>query len=356
MRILIMAGGTGGHVFPALAVYNALSSEGCEVMWLGTRGRLEEKIVPQSGCPISYISARGIRGSSFISKLKIPLMLTRSLFEAAAVIKKFKPDAVLGMGGYASGPGGVAARLLGIPLCLHEQNAAAGLTNRILAKMAAKILLGFKGAFTGSKVIVCGNPVRAEILSLYNREHNFLPDGVLRILVVGGSLGAKFFNDNLPLYFKALDKASKIPFRVRHQCGSGNAAAVNRLYEGADFEYVAEDFILDMKTAYEHSDLIICRSGALTAAEVSCAGVPAVFIPYPYAVDDHQTKNAKVLEEAGGAFMAAQQDLDKDLFIELVLKAGDPETLRKMSRALHDCACPEATAAVVKVLHELAGR
>ena len=353
MRVLIMAGGTGGHVFPAIAIAKALQAQGAQILWLGTRGRMEEKLVPKYGFEISYSDVKGIRGNGLLIKLKAPFMLLHSLFQALKVIKNFKPDVALGMGGYASGPGGVAAKLLGVPLCLHEQNAAAGLTNRLLSKIADKIMLGFKGAFEGPKVQVCGNPVRDEILKCHGLAHNFKQDGILHILVVGGSLGAKFLNDNLPLFFKEISKTCNFKFAVFHQCGSSNAKSVSDLYAGATFPFVAQDFIDDMKEAYQKADLIICRAGALTVAELCCVGVPAIFVPLPTAVDDHQTKNARTIEEAGGAFVALQKDLDAKLLASLLSKMQDKDTLVKMSKSLYQKAHLNATQDVVLALHSL---
>ena len=306
-RVLIMAGGTGGHVFPALAIAKRLQDRGYEILWLGTRGRMEEMLVPKHGFNIEYIDVKGIRRNGLKAKLTAPFMLVRAIFEALSVVRKFRPDVCIGMGGYASGPGGVAAYLLRIPLVLHEQNAAAGLTNRLLFKLASRVLLGFPGAFSGSKVKLVGNPVREEIMALHEAKRDF-NYGKLCILIVGGSLGAKALNEKLPEALKQF--GDKI--EVVHQAGKGNSEATLERYKGAAFSYRVSDFINDMDKVYLWAHLIICRAGALTVAEVSATGLPAVFIPLPTAVDDHQTKNAMTMVKAGAAKLIAQKDLNEE--------------------------------------------
>ncbi len=355
MKVLIMAGGTGGHVFPALAIAQSLRERGDEVLWLGTRGRMEEQLVPKYGFDIAYIDVKGIRGNGLGIKLKAPFMILHSLWQALSIIKKFKPDVALGMGGYASGPGGLACYLKGIKLCLHEQNAAAGLTNRLLSKVASRILLGFEGAFSGPKVETVGNPVRCDIAALHGSEHQFLKDECLHVMVLGGSLGAKYFNDNLPAFFKAFAKECPVPLKVFHQCGKGNCKAVSALYEGAPFSFEVSDFVDDMRKAYLQSDLLICRAGALTCAELCCAGVPCLFVPLPIAVDDHQTKNAQTLVKAGGALICAQKDLDAKTFSSMLLGICSRQSLTSMSQALYTKAKLDAAQRTVAVLDELSG-
>lgn len=355
MKVLIMAGGTGGHVFPALAIATALKNEGHEILWLGTRGRMEEKLVPKYGFDIRYIDVRGIRGNGLKIKLKAPFMLIHALSQALRVIREFKPDVALGMGGYASGPGGVACKLKGIPLCLHEQNAAAGLTNRLLFKIATRVLLGFEGAFEGSKVSVVGNPVRAEITALHGAKHDFKRDDVLHLLVVGGSLGARYLNEHLPLYFKTYAEKSGARLCVTHQCGAGNQDRVAALYADAPFKATVSDFIHDMREVYAKADLIVCRAGALTVAELTCAGVPPVFVPLPTAVDDHQTKNALSLVKAGAAKLIAQSELSEETLSATLNELNDREVLERMSQSLYASAHLDATARVCQVLKEIAG-
>ena len=341
-----MAGGTGGHIFPALAIASALKSAGYEILWLGTRGRMEEKLVPQYGYPIRYIDVRGIRRNGLKAKLAAPFMVAGALRGAMAVLKEFKPQVVLGMGGYASGPGGLAAWLKRIPLVLHEQNAAAGLTNRILSRFAAAVMLGFPGAFSGSKVTVTGNPLRDEIALLHGRPRDFNKP-VLKIFILGGSLGARALNENVP---PALLKI-KEGIEVVHQCGAGNRAGVEQRYAGAPFRVTVSDFIDDMAGTYSAADLIICRGGASTVAEVACTGLPAIFVPLPTAVDDHQTKNAGFLREAGAAEILSQDRLTPDTLAALVRELlTERSRLKQMSGRAYGCAIVDAAARAVKII------
>lgn len=348
-RVLIMAGGTGGHVFPALAIAKKLQEHSYEILWLGTRGRMEEMLVPKHGFNIEYIDVKGIRRNGLKAKLTAPFMLIRAILEALAVLRKFRPGVCIGMGGYASGPGGVAAYLLRIPLVLHEQNAAAGLTNRLLFKLASRVLLGFPGAFTGSKVKLVGNPVREEIMALHESKRDF-NYGKLCVLIVGGSLGAKALNEKLPETLKQF--GDKID--VVHQAGKGNSEATLERYKGAAFSYQVSDFIHDMDKVYLWAHLIICRAGALTVAEVSAAGLPAIFIPLPTAVDDHQTKNAMTMVNAGAAKIIAQQDLnDESLKAAIEPLLSDRSLLDKMSQNARAQASLHATDEVVEVINSL---
>ena len=345
-----MAGGTGGHVFPALAIANALKQQGVEILWLGTRGRMEEQLVPKYGFKIEYINISGVRRNGLKVLLKAPFKIVNAILQARAIIKKFNPDVVLGMGGYASGPGGVAAKLLGKKIVLHEQNAAAGMTNKLLYKIADVVLLGFEGAFTGKKVKVIGNPVRDSILALHSQKRNF-EHKVVNIAIVGGSLGARALNQIVPL---ALTKFKDNCIKVVHQCGKGNSAEVAKLYQGANFEYQAIDFIDDMDALYQNSDLIICRAGALTVAEISCSGLPAIFVPLPTAVDDHQTKNAQFLQKNGAAIICPQASLTADSLYEQVLPlVKDSSLLKKMSLKSFECAHTNATALAVESIESL---
>ena len=320
MKVLIMAGGTGGHVIPALSIARLLQARGADILWLGARGRMEEQLVPKAGFKIAYIKVQGLRRNGLKSLMGAPWMIMRAIWQARKVIKDFAPDVVIGMGGYASGPGGVAAKMLGIPLVLHEQNAAAGLTNRLLFKIANLVLLGFPGAFSGPKVQVTGNPVRPEIAALHALNREFLAADTLHLLIVGGSLGAQALNEKLPallsdFYIKKV-KPTGLSLHIVHQCGKGNQAKVAACYaqqstateEG--FGVITQDFIDDMAAQYRSADVVICRAGALTVAEVAAAGLPALYIPLPTAVDDHQTKNAAVQVSLGGAAMIAQANLN----------------------------------------------
>lgn len=339
-KILIMAGGTGGHVFPALAIADELKKHGYEVRWLGTRGRMEEKLVPKYGYPIDYIKVKGIRRNGLIAKITAPFMILRALFESLRIIKHFKPDAVLGMGGYASGPGGLAAFICRIPVILHEQNAAAGLTNRLLFRISKKVMLGFPGAFSGSKVEIVGNPVRTDILSLHGVKRSFREDK-LRIAIVGGSLGAQALNTIVP---NALKLVTNLNFTVTHQCGSGHLESVKEQYKDAKFSYEIHEFVNNMQELYANHDLVICRAGALTVAETSVAGIPALFVPLPSAVDDHQTKNALSLKERDAALLCPQKDLSYEKLSQIVLDLIEHrEKLEKISDNLTLCAITNAT-------------
>ncbi len=350
-KILIMAGGTGGHVFPAIAIGRELQARGHEILWLGTRGRMEEKLVPKAGFPIEYINVRGIRRNGIKAKLTAPFMVMRAVLQALSVEKKFKPDVVLGMGGYASGPGGLAAKLLGIPIVLHEQNAAAGLTNRLLSKIASVILLGFPGAFSGSKVRTVGNPVRAEITALFYRKRSF-NEGPLKLLVVGGSLGAQALNEIVP---KACKLLSAEDIAITHQCGGGHLARTQRAYAGCNAKYEVTEFISDMAKAFTTHDLIICRAGASTVAEVACVGIPAIFVPLPSAVDDHQTKNASFLEKKGAALIMPQQALTAEKLASTLKDfALHRDKLADMSAKTFSCAITDATVHSADLIEELA--
>lgn len=350
-RILVMAGGTGGHVFPAIAIADALRLRGHEILWLGSRGRMEEKLVPAHGYPIAYIKVHGVRRNGLKTKLLAPFMILRALFEALKVVRSFKPDLALGMGGYASGPGGLAAFLCHVPVVLHEQNAAAGLTNRLLFRIAKKTLLGFPGAFEGSRVSVVGNPVREQIALLHERSKAPY-EGPLRVLVIGGSLGAAALNDLVPKAFRLIPHGVAT---VTHQCGAGNSARVKAAYEGMTNQYEVSDFIDDMAGAYMNHDLIVCRAGAGTVSEVACAGIPAIFVPLPSAVDDHQTKNARFLEQKGAAIICRQSELTPEILAKkIVALSEDRDALMSMRRAALSCAITDAAQRCARIIEETA--
>lgn len=353
-RVLVMAGGTGGHVFPAMAIVKELQSRGHTVEWLGTRGRIEERVVPAAGINIHYIDVKGVRRNGIMSLLKAPFMVMHAISQAKKVIKEFKPDVVIGFGGYASGPGGMAASLSGIPLILHEQNAAAGMTNRILSRFASKILLGVGNAFSGPKVESVGNPVRAEIMALHSEKRNFAhADGKTRILVIGGSLGAVALNKVVP---QAIELFGADEVSVFHQCGKDRSEATAELYKNVKCEFVTSDFVEDMASAYRDADLIICRAGASTVSEVSAAALPAVFVPLPTAVDDHQTKNAQYLVSSGAAKLIPQSELTAESLHDMIVQLRNPETLAAMSEAAAKAAKLEATTRVADIAEELANK
>lgn len=351
-RCLIMAGGTGGHVFPGLAVAHQLKDAGWEVHWLGTAERMEAQVVPHHGFPIHFIHVKGLRGKGIGARVSGVTALLKGLFEANRVINQVKPHLVLGFGGYASGPGGVAAWLKRIPLLIHEQNAAAGMTNRLLGRLAKIIFLGFEQARGGfghhaRKVQVVGNPVRDAIVSLPVKTETHSP---LRMLVIGGSLGARALNEAVPAACKNL-----YGLTIRHQAGKGNAESVKHAYGNGSVDVQVSEFIEDMASAYAWADFVVCRAGALTVAEVAAAGLPAIFVPLPHAVDDHQTKNALSLVEAGAAKLIAQDELETTLvkYIEAWLR--QPQTCLSMGRQARLAAKIEATQQVVAQCELLIG-
>ncbi|MDX1508135.1 MAG: undecaprenyldiphospho-muramoylpentapeptide beta-N-acetylglucosaminyltransferase [Woeseiaceae bacterium] len=310
--ILVMAGGTGGHVYPALAVARALQAQSQQVVWLGTQRGLEARIVPAAGIDIEWISARGLRRKGLLALILAPLQLFWSLLQALGVILRRRPAAVLGMGGYASGPGGVAAWLTRRPLVIHEQNAAAGLTNRLLARLARVVLQAFPGSFNSSvDALTVGNPVRDDIAAVPEPGARYPGrEGPLRLLVLGGSQGALSLNRTVPAAL-ALLPADLRPV-VRHQAGERTIDIARDAYAASDIDVELLPYIEDMASTYAWADLVICRAGALTVAEICAVGLPALFVPYPSAVDDHQTKNATPLVDAGAATIIPEKDLTEN--------------------------------------------
>lgn len=306
MNVLIMAGGTGGHVFPALAVAARLRELGHAVTWMGTPDSFESTKVPEAGFPIEFVRVSGLRGKGLLKLMSAPLVLLRALRDAFAVLRKVQPQVVLGMGGFAAGPGGLAAWLKRTPLVIHEQNAAAGLTNRLLARIATVVLQAFPNTFAGHAQTV-GNPVRAGFAELPAPAQRMAHGGAATVLVVGGSQGAKALNQIVPAAL-ALMPADVRP-SVRHQAGRTLAVAQAAYAEAGDVEARVEAFITDMPAAYAAADLVICRSGASTIAELSAAGCASLLVPFPFAVDDHQTANARYLADAGAAVLIQERDL-----------------------------------------------
>lgn len=339
-KVLIMAGGTGGHVFPALAVARVLGARRCEVRWIGTREGIEARLVPAAGIPIDWIKVGGLRGKGVGRMLAAPFVLLRALTQVVCVMRRQRPDVVLGLGGFVSGPGGVAAWMMRRPLVIHEQNAAAGFTNRVLAHLASRVAEAFPGSFTGrADVVTVGNPVRADIESL-GRQERTPHAGRTHLLVFGGSLGARTLNRVVPEALARLESASR-PLVV-HQTGRDGVEAVRESYRAAGVEADVREFIDDMAGAYAWADLAICRSGALTIAELAAAGLPSLLVPYPHAVDDHQTANASYLVRRGAARLMPETGLAADtLALELrSLCGGDGRALGEMREA--------ATAAAVR--------
>ncbi|EJA7358816.1 undecaprenyldiphospho-muramoylpentapeptide beta-N-acetylglucosaminyltransferase [Vibrio alginolyticus] len=303
-RLMVMAGGTGGHVFPGLAVAKQLQEQGWEIRWLGTADRMEADLVPKHGIEIDFIKVKGLRGQGVKRLLAAPFQIINAIMQARAHMKRWQPDAVLGMGGYVSGPGGIAAWMSGIPVVLHEQNAVAGLTNQWLSKIAKKVFQAFPGAFPNAEVV--GNPVREDVTQLAAPTERMQErQGPIRILVMGGSQGARILNQTLPEVMSKLGE----DYCIRHQAGKGAAEEVNAAYQ-ANSVVNAEvmEFIDDVAEAYAWADLLVCRSGALTVSEVSAAGVGAIFVPFMHK-DRQQALNADHLVDCGAAKMIEQPDL-----------------------------------------------
>ncbi|WP_180334826.1 undecaprenyldiphospho-muramoylpentapeptide beta-N-acetylglucosaminyltransferase [Necropsobacter massiliensis] len=310
-KLLIMAGGTGGHVFPAIAVAQYLQQQGWDICWLGTQDRMEAQLVPKYGIPIRFIQISGLRGKGIKALLAAPFAICRAVLQARKIIRDYRPDAVLGMGGYVSGPGGLAAKLCGVPIVLHEQNAIAGLTNHWLARIATRVLQAFPSAFAQAQTV--GNPVRQDLFAMPSPQERFAGrSGKLRVLVVGGSQGARVLNLTLPAVVSRL--ADKL--EVRHQVGAGAAAQIQALYP-ADADVRIVEFIDDMAQAYGWADIVICRSGALTVCELAAVGAAAIFVPFQHK-DQQQYLNAKYLADAGAAEIVQQKELNADVLVRLL--------------------------------------
>ncbi len=353
--VMIAAGGTGGHVFPALAVADALRADGVPVVWMGTRAGLEARVVPAAGIEMEWLTVSGLRGKGWRTRLLAPWTLTRACAQAWAGLRRRRPRALLGMGGFAAGPGGVMARLVGCPLVLHEQNAVAGLTNRVLARFARRVLEAVPGTFPSSLGAEhVGNPVRKDIAALAPPAERFAGrEGAPRLLVLGGSQGARGLNERLPQALATLD-AAKRP-QVRHQCGERHLDTARAAYAEAGVEVEVEPFIEDMAAAYGWADLVIGRAGAMSVAELAAAGVGALLVPFPHAVDDHQTVNARWLEQAGAAVVVQEAELDAErLARELDHLFADRAALLERAERARALARPDAAAAVARVLMEVA--
>ncbi|MBT8119973.1 MAG: undecaprenyldiphospho-muramoylpentapeptide beta-N-acetylglucosaminyltransferase [Gammaproteobacteria bacterium] len=338
--VLIMAGGTGGHVFPALAVADELRSRGIPVVWLGTRAGIESRLVPEAGYPIEWMTITGLRGKNTATLLLAPVRIAMACWQALTVLFRKRPCAVLGMGGFASGPGGLMAWLIRKPLIVHEQNAVAGMTNKILSRLASVVLQAFPGVFKNATTT--GNPVRQSICELTEPSERFAQreaNNKLRLLVIGGSLGAVKLNEIIPQALASIAVAERP--EVIHQTGMKNIDDAQAIYKNADVEAKVEAFIDDMPAAYEWADLVICRSGAMTVFELAAAGVASVLVPYPYAVDDHQTGNARYLETAGAAIVRQQAELTTKWLVELINDfSADRNKLLDMAVAARKLAIP----------------
>jgi UDP-N-acetylglucosamine--N-acetylmuramyl-(pentapeptide) pyrophosphoryl-undecaprenol N-acetylglucosamine transferase len=354
--ILVMAGGTGGHVYPALAVARALQQHSRDVVWLGTHRGLESRVVPAAGISMEWVSIRGLRRKGLLAVVIAPVQLAWALAQSLAVIIRRRPAAVLGMGGFVSGPGGVAAWLTRRPLVIHEQNAAAGLTNRLLARLARVVLQAFPGSFNPSvRAETVGNPVREEIAAVPAPDTRFAErQGRLRLLVLGGSQGALALNRTVPAALARLPAAIR-PL-VRHQCGSTTIERARDAYAAARLDAELVPFIEDMASAYAWADLVVCRAGALTVAELCSVGLPAVFVPYPSAVDDHQTANAAPMTKAGAATIIQEADLNEvSLADELRCWLTSRTDLLERARRARELAQPQALQRITERCLQLAG-
>jgi UDP-N-acetylglucosamine--N-acetylmuramyl-(pentapeptide) pyrophosphoryl-undecaprenol N-acetylglucosamine transferase len=353
--VMILAGGTGGHVFPALAVAEVLAERGVPVVWLGTRRGLEARVVPAAGVPIEYLPVRALRGRHWVDTLTAPFMLMRALWHAVRCLARHRPRAVLGMGGYVAGPGAVAAFLRRAPLIIHEQNTVPGMTNRWLARLATRVLTGFDVSFPGAPgARFVGNPVRRAIGAIPAPEQRFAErDGPLRLLVIGGSLGARALNERLPRALARLQTSA--PPVIRHQAGDRTIETARDAYRQAGVEAEVSEFIDDMAAAYAWADLVVCRAGALTVAELAAAGVPALFIPFPYAVDDHQTRNAAYLVNAGAAELIQERDSDAASLAGVLDRLlSDRQRLAAMAQRAREKGRPDAVDCVAECCLEVA--
>jgi len=354
-HVLIMAGGTGGHIFPALAVADELRARGVEVSWMGTKAGLESRVVPQAGISIHYIKVSGLRGHGLLGWSLAPVKLTIATIHALAIIMKIKPASVLGMGGFASGPGGLAAWLLRRPIVLHEQNAIIGMTNKLLSHLATRLMEAFPGAFKDSMAEHVGNPVRDAILNLPEPAVRYQQrEGAIRILVIGGSLGAQVLNETVPQAIATLPESMDVD--VWHQSGRNKLDSTRQNYQQSSITAKVVSFVDDMAEAYAWADLVICRAGALTVSELSVAGVAAIFVPLPHAVDDHQTFNAKYLVNAGAAEIIQQNELTAESLgncLKEMISKGRSHLL-KMAEAARSRAKTDATINVANACLEVA--
>lgn len=349
--LMVMAGGTGGHVYPAIAVADALHAQGWKIVWLATEGGMENRLIADKPYDKAMMTMQGVRGKGLMGWLTLPVKLARAFAQAWEAMKQHQPDVVLGMGGFAAFPGGVMAKLAGVPLVIHEQNSIAGLTNKVLANIASRVLTGFPNAL-GTKGEMVGNPVREVITTLPVPEQRFAEHhGVLRVLVVGGSLGAVALNTLLPQAFAQLSVNARP--QIIHQAGEKQIEALKKNYAEAGVAADCRAFIHDMAEVYAWADLVICRAGALTVAELANVGAASILVPFPFAVDDHQTTNAAYLQQAGAALLIQQRDLDVTQLAN-TLKTLDRNTCLEMAGKARALARPQATQQVAEICQQLA--
>ncbi len=353
-QVLIMAGGTGGHVFPALAAADEFQQRGYRVAWLGTRRGIESRLVPAANIPIHYINVAGLRGKGLVNLLKAPLQLLSALWQALKVVRELQPVCVLGMGGFVSGPGAVAAWMLRRPLVIHEQNAVAGTTNRLSAIFARRVLQGYPISLGGDKARYIGNPVRSGIARIPAPEQRWAGrSGALRLLVLGGSLGAQAINEVIPEALASMPEQQRP--EVWHQCGPKHLNKVQLDYQQKIVPARVEAFIDDMAMAYSWADLVVCRAGALTVAELTAAGLGAVLVPLPNAIDDHQTENARWLVDNDAGDMLLQKDMSSERVVKILNSfAADRPRLLAMAESSRGLAKTDAAQQVVENCLEVA--
>ena len=353
-KLMVMAGGIGGHIYPALAIAKQLQDKGVSIVWLGTREGLEARIVPEQGFDIEWIDIKGVRGTGLMRWLKLPLQLSKAVFQAMAIFDRRKPDALLSMGGFVAGPGGIAGKLKSIPLILHEANAIVGLTNKVLAKIATKVMVAFpntKGLTKNAEVV--GNPVRKDIIDLHQPNSRVADlQLTLRLLVVGGSQGAVSLNQALPKAIDLIDLS--IRPQVRHQTGRGRSEQVSADYQQLGLDVDVREYLDDMAASYQWADIIICRAGAMTIAEITTAGLPALIVPYPFSAGDHQVFNAQYLVENHAAELLLHEQLSSEsLALILSNLLNDRNRLAQMSTNSLALAKTDATQKAVEVCEQV---
>lgn len=349
IHVLIATGGTGGHVYPALAVAEELISRGVKVSWMGTRKGMEAKIIPSKSIPLYFVSVTGLRGKGLMGWLLAPFKLSLAIAQAIAIELKHKPDVVLGMGGFVSGPGGIASWVLRKPLVIHEQNTIAGMTNKLLANFATHVAQAFPNTFAEkTKAIHLGNPIRKDIENITSPKERFnnREDNEMHVLVLGGSLGATALNEQLPNIFSSLKKSCAVS--IVHQTGLKHLDSANEFYSSASIDAKVVDYIEDMPKLYSWADIVICRSGALTVSELTAAGVGALLIPYPFAVDDHQYHNAMYLVGGNAAVVVRQSEMQSNDFVKLLenMICNGREKLLSMAESARVLSMPNASSKV----------
>ena len=349
-KVLILAGGTGGHIFPGLAVAASLRKQGIAVHWLGAAGGMECQKVPAANIPFDTVAIAGLRGKGIRRWMSLPWQLFKAIRQAKGIIRKNRPNCAVSFGGYAAGPGGIAARFSGVPLVIHEQNRIPGLTNRVLARFSNRVLQAFPGTWPKSlKAETCGNPVREALTGITPPQQRLAGrSGKLRVLVTGGSQGARALNEFLPTAIARLPV--DLTVEIRHQAGKGRATETSQAYSQAGIEAEVSEFIEDMAAVYEWADLVVCRSGALTVSELAAVGIASVLVPFPFAVDDHQTRNAEFLVSAGAARLQPESSCSAETLSGVLAELlSDRKTLLNMAVAARELAMPDAAEHVAQI-------